>query len=137
MNAPKERRRPRPSDRFAGAEHTLDLAAALRALRGEAQSGTQGHRQITLLHHGPLRLVLFAFAAGGRMAKHRVAGWITIHALRGSLHVHTPHAEYALKAGDILALAPDVQHDVKAVDEADMLLGIYPEAPMGSAALAP
>jgi len=137
MNAPEERRRPRPSDRFAGAEHAVDMPVALRALRAEAQSGVNGHQQITLLHHGPVRLVLFAFEAGGRIREHRAPGWITIHVLRGSLHVRTPDAHHALNEGQILALAPDVPHDVDATEETDMLLGVYPETPMGSAAPAP
>ena len=136
MSASEERRRPRPSDRFAGTEHALDLPASLRALRAEARSGANGHQQITLLHHGPVRLVLFAFEAGGRIPEHRTSGWITIHVLRGSLHVRTSDAHHVLREGQILALAPDVPHDVDATEEADMLLGVYPETPMGSAASA-
>ena len=134
MSASDARRRPRPSDRFAGSERALDLPAALRALRAEGPTGANGHRQITLLHRGPVRLVLFAFDAGGRMPEHRAPGWITIHVLRGSLQVQTPDARHVLRAGEILSLAPDVPHDVDATDEADMLLGVYPETPMGSAA---
>ena len=134
MPESRPRRRPHPSGRLAGAEHALDLSAALRALRSEAGSASgSGHRQITLLHHGPVRLVLFAFEKGGRMPEHRAPGWITIHVLRGSLRMRTPDAQHELGAGQLLALAPDMAHDVEAVEESDMLLGIYPEAPVGSA----
>jgi quercetin dioxygenase-like cupin family protein len=135
MSAPKGRRRPHPSDRFAGVEHVLDLPAALRALRAEPRTGTSRHRQITLLHHGPVRVVLFAFDAGGRLPEHRVPGWITIHVLRGALQVQTAGGRHELRAGQLLALAPDVPHDVDATEESDMVLGIYPESPMGSAAV--
>ena len=134
MTSPDVRRRPRPSDRFAGTEHALDVREALRALRAEAGEGANGHRQITLVHRGPVRLVLFAFAAGGRMPEHRAPGWVTIHVLRGALRVRTPDAQHALGEGQILALAPGVPHDVDASEEADMLLGVYPEAPVNSAA---
>ncbi len=134
MSSAESRRRPHPADRFAGAEHALDLPAALRALRAEARTGTNGHRQIALLHHGPVRLVLFAFDAGGHMPEHRAPGWITIHVLRGSLTVQTAEARHALAAGQVLSLAPGVAHDVDATEEADMLLGVYPESPVGSAA---
>ena len=137
MEAPNERRRQRPSDRFAGAEHALDVRATLRALRAEPSQGGSGHRQITLLHEGPVRLVLFAFSAGGRMPEHSAPGWVTIQVLRGSLRVQTPEKLHALEEGQILALAPDVPHDVHADAEADMLLGVYPEAPVNSAAAAP
>jgi quercetin dioxygenase-like cupin family protein len=71
------------------------------------------------------------------MPQHRVPGWITIHVLRGSLRVRTPDANHVLGEGHVLALAPDVPHDVDATEEADMLMGVYPEAPMGSAVSAP
>jgi len=134
MSAAEERLRPHPSDRFAGTEHELDLPGALRALRAETKSGANGHRQITLLHHGPVRLLLFAFDEGGRMPQHRAPGWVTIHVLRGLLRVRTPEGEHVIQEGQILALAPDIPHDVDAVDDSDMLLGVYPEAPTGSAA---
>jgi quercetin dioxygenase-like cupin family protein len=134
MSAPEERLRPHPSDRFAGAEHVLDLPAAIRALRAETRSGANGHRQITLLHHGPVRLLLFAFDEGGRIPQHQAPGWVTIHVLRGVLRVQTPDRRYVLNEGELLSLAPNVAHDVDAVDVSDMLLGVYPEAPTGSAA---
>lgn len=134
MSAADERLRPPPSDRFAGAEHELDLPAALRALRAETRSGANGHRQITLLHHGPVRLILFAFDEGGRIPRHSAAGWVTIHVLHGVLRVRTPEGEHVLNEGQILALAPNIAHDVDAVAESEMLLGVYPEAPTGSAA---
>ncbi|HMA25692.1 MAG: cupin domain-containing protein [Gemmatimonas sp.] len=134
MSAAEERLRPHPSDRFAGAEHQLDLPAAIRALRAENRPGANGHRQITLLHHGPVRLILFTFDEGGRIPQHQAPGWVTIHVLRGVLRVQTPDGEHVLNEGQLLALAPEVPHDVDAVDESDMLLGVYPEAPTGSAA---
>jgi quercetin dioxygenase-like cupin family protein len=137
MTTPDARRRPRPSDRFAGSEHALDVREALRALRAEAAPGANGHRQITLLHQGPVRLVLFAFAAGGRLPEHRAPGWVTIQVLRGALRVQTPTAQHALREGQILTLAPDVPHAVDASEEADMLLGVYPETPVNSAAASP
>ena len=122
----EDRLRPHPSDRFAGAEHLLDLPASLRALRAEAFNGANGHRQIALMHQGPVRLVLFAFEAGGRIPQHSAPGWVTIHALRGALTVRTPDALHVLNEDMLLSLAPDLLHDVEATQEADMLLGIYP-----------
>ena len=134
MTTPEARRRPHPSDRFAGTEHALDVRAALAALHAEAAPGANGHRQITLLHEGPVRLVLFAFATGGRMPRHSAPGWVTIQVLRGTLRVRTPDALHELTEGQILALAPNVSHDVDSAGEADMLLGVYPETPVNSAA---
>ncbi|MEP6622646.1 MAG: AraC family ligand binding domain-containing protein [bacterium] len=129
MPVPEERLRPHPTERFAGAEHLLDLDAALRALRAEAWPSVSGHRQIALMHHGPVRLVLFAFHPGGCIKEHSAPGWVTIHALHGTLQVRTQDAVHRLTDGMLLSLAPGAPHDVEAMDEADMLLGVYPEAP--------
>jgi len=137
MAAPEERLRRRPSDRFAGAEHRFDLTAALDALRREPRPASKGHRQITLQHHGPVRLVLFAFEAGGSMREHQAPGWTTIHVLRGALRVRTPGESYTLTTGQLLALDPDVPHDVDATEETDMLLGVYPPTPVNAEATAP
>jgi len=126
MTAPEPRLRPHPSDRFAGVEHVLDLPASLRALRAEAFPSANGHRQIALMHQGPVRLVLFAFEKGGRMPQHSAPGWVTIHVLRGGLTVRTPEEIHLLSEGMLLSLAPDMLHDLEATEETDMLLGIYP-----------
>lgn len=136
MTAPEERLRQHPADRLAGAERAIDLTAALRALRAEPRASGNGHRQIALAHHGPMRLVLFAFDAGGRLPEHTAPGWVTIHVLRGALKVRTPNGVHELREGQILALAPDVPHDVDAGAEADMLLGLYPSGLPGSGAAA-
>ena len=107
------------------------VSAALRELRAEEWPSVQGHRQIALMHHGPLRLVLFAFHAGGRIKQHSAPGWVTIHCLHGALLVRTDTEVHRLTEGMMLSLAPGAPHDVEAVDEADMLLGIYPEATQG------
>lgn len=133
MSAAEERLRPRPASRMAGAEHTLDLRAELQALRAEPRS-TDGHRQIALIHRGPVRLVLYAFEAGGRIPQHHAPGWVTIHVLRGTLRVEAPDREHVLTEGQLLLLAPNVPHDVDATTESDMLLGVYPEGPTGSGA---
>jgi quercetin dioxygenase-like cupin family protein len=137
MAAPTERPRTHPAERFAGAEHVLDLPAALEKLRGEGRRGdttsSKGHRQISLLHHGPVRMVLYAFDADGRLPEHGAPGWVTIHVLRGALEVRTSSARHTLREGQLLALAPDVRHDVHALEAAEMLLGVYPTVPTGTA----
>ncbi len=137
MAASEDRLRPHPSDRFAGEERELDLETSLRSLRAEPHSSANGHRQIALAHHGPVRLVLYAFDAGGHMAEHRAPGFVTIHVLRGAISVRTPTAHHMLTAGRLLTLAPDVAHDVEASEESDMLLGVYLEAPTNASAVEP
>ena len=68
------------------------------------------------------------------MPEHSAPGWVTIHVLRGALDVQTQDTHHVLRAGQLLALAPDVLHDVEATEETDMLLGVYPDGPANAAA---
>jgi len=106
---------------------THTSAAALADLRREPLRGESGHRQIALVHEGPVRLALLAFERGGRMKEHAAPGWVTIQVLRGTLTVRSEGAQHQLTAGNILSLAPRVRHGVEATAEVDMLLGIYPD----------
>jgi len=110
------------SARLAGPEHLLDLDAALAALRREPHAAKDS--QITVFHHGPLRLVLFAFEAGGHLREHHVPGVVVMRALKGTLRVRTPLDTYELLQGKILVLDPDVPHEVEARESADMLLSV-------------
>ncbi|HEY7234164.1 MAG TPA: cupin domain-containing protein [Gemmatimonadaceae bacterium] len=124
MSLPNDRLRPPPSERFAGPEHRLELDAALEALRSEPHDGKDRHRQITVFRKGPLRLVLFAFEAGGSLASHRAPGYIVIHVLRGRIRVQTLNQSYELATNQILMLDPEVVHDVQADEQTDMLLTV-------------
>jgi quercetin dioxygenase-like cupin family protein len=129
MTAPDSRLRPPPAERFAGLEHHIDLNTVLRRLRSEASPVRGGHRQETVYHRGAVRLMLFAFDAGGRLASHQAPGLVTIQALRGTLHVATGTARYDLEPLQVLVLDPGVEHDVEARTEADMLLTVDLDPP--------
>lgn len=135
MSPEEHRTRPAPAERLAGPEHHLHLEQALAFLRQEPQVPRDGHRQMTLLHRAAVRLVLFAFDAGGKLPQHSAPGVVTIHLLRGSMRVRTSRESYELRAGDLLALEQDVPHDVEALEDSDMLLGVHPESPANSSAL--
>ena len=124
MSSPKDRLRPPPSERFAGPEHHIDLTAALESLRVEHHDSTERHRQITVFHKGPLRMVLFAFDAGAGLPSHRAPGFVVIHTLRGRITVETLNDTHDLAAGQLVMLDPEVVHDVTAVESSDMLLTI-------------
>ena len=124
MSSPNDRLRPPPSERFAGPEHRIDLTAALESLRVEHHESTERHRQITVFHKGPLRMVLFAFEAGAGLPSHRAPGFVVIHTLRGRITVKTLNDSQDLAAGQLVTLDPEVVHDVTAVESSDMLLTI-------------
>lgn len=124
MNQSDERLRPHPSTRLAGPAVPLNLPDLARALQAEPHPGRDGHRQAGLVHRGPLRLLLFAFEAGGSLPEHQAPGHVVIHCLRGELAVEAAAARHHLGAGEALVLDPAVPHAVEALAESDMLLTV-------------
>lgn len=128
IGQPAGRLRPAPAQRFAGAEHVYDLGEVARRLRAEPRPATDGHRQMTIAHHGSVALVIFDFEAGGRLVDHVADGLVTIHALSGRIRVRTADGEHVLPAGSLLVLAPGVAHDLHADEPSEMLLTVHLEA---------
>lgn len=69
-----------------------------------------GRSARTLVKEGPLRLTIVAIGPGGTLPAHRTGGPITIHVLEGEIVVTALEREYQLGAGDVLVLAPGVEH---------------------------
>lgn len=125
----EDRLRPPPAARLAGASQHLDLVAALQRLRAEPHLDTNGWRTVTLVHRDTLRVVLMAFDAGARMPEHDAPGPVTLQVLRGRLRIGTPDGAVELVPGQLLALETALVHDVEALEESDLLLGVHPLAP--------
>ena len=125
-----DRRREHPDVRFAAERHEFDLRAVARELAAEQATAVRGHRQQTLYRHGRHTVALFAFDPGGSMPPHTAAGAVTINVLQGRLRVRTRGGEHDLPAGNLLVLAPGVQHDVSAAEEPSvMLLQVHLDEP--------
>jgi len=118
------RLREAPADRLRGAEHLIVLSDAVVTLRAEARETIQGHRQIALLHGPTLRLVLFAFDAGGQLSIPDAPGPLTLQGLSGSFRVRTSEEMYELRSGYLLLFDAGVSVDIEAIGEADLLLSI-------------
>jgi quercetin dioxygenase-like cupin family protein len=119
-------RRP-PKERFAGTEHVYDLAEIARQLRMEPHPAKDGHRQITIAHHGPVALVVFDFEADGWLLDHVADGLVTIHTLAGQVEVKTAAGDHQLPAGTLLVLAPGEAHDLHASLPSQVLLTVHLE----------
>ncbi|MFP4598418.1 MAG: cupin domain-containing protein [Persicimonas sp.] len=121
----QERLRPHPALRFAEPERKLDLADCFEDLLDEPHDATEGHRQITIARHGSQTLTLFHFTEGSRLPEHKVDGAVTIHVLDGELEVETDEEVHRLGEGQLLMLAPGIEHDVRAQEESRMLLTVH------------
>jgi quercetin dioxygenase-like cupin family protein len=102
----------------------FDLAGEVEALRGES-AWRQGDRNAkTFLREAGLRVVLTALKAGALVKEHRVPGPATVAALSGRLALRLPDQTVELAAGQLLALPPDLPHDVEALEESAFLVTI-------------
>ncbi len=119
-----DRLRTPPRERLAGLVQHVNLGEAAATLRAEPHAAVSGHRQLALVRHGPLSLILFAFDADGSLKEHRTEGEVTIHVLRGRLAVTVDDDEFTLGGGELLSLAPGQPHAVRALEASDMLLSI-------------
>lgn len=119
------RLRPHPDERFHVPQLDFDLHQVAAALRAEAAKGNSGHRQETLYHRGGMTVALFLFAAHAQMRQHRAKGVVVIQVCRGHLRISAEGKVHELAAGRLLILAPNVEHDVVAQEETEMLLTVY------------
>lgn len=119
------RLRPHPTVRFAPPERKIDLDRCYDELIEEHHNAVDGHRQITIAHNDAMTLTFFHFEEGGCMPEHVVDGAVTIYVLDGYLEVETDEEIHHLEDDQLLILAPNVEHDVRAVEDSRMLLTVY------------
>ncbi len=111
-------------ERLAGLVQQFTLSTVAADLRAEPHPPVSGHRQLALVRHGPLSLILFAFDADGVIPEHRTEGEVVMHVLRGRLVVTVDGDDLELSDGAMLSLAPGQPHAVRAIEASDMLLTI-------------
>lgn len=83
-----------------------------------------GRNARTLVKEGPLRVTLVAVAPGGHVPEHHADGPVTMQVVDGRLRIRAGGAEHELTAGDLLALAPGVLHEVRSDEGGAFLLTI-------------
>jgi len=81
-------------------------------------------RTAALFKARDLEVIRLVLSAGKSVPPHKVPGDITIHCLEGSLRIDVDGAASLLNAGELLFLAGDVVHGVKAISDASALVTI-------------
>ena len=76
----------------------------------------------TLIKEGPLRLTLMGIAAGGVLPTHSADAHVTVHLLEGEVTFAARGREYPLHTGDVLVLAPGVEHAARSTTGCVFLL---------------
>ena len=81
-----------------------------------------GRSARTLVKEGELRLTLIELAAGGNLPAHHTEGPVSIHVLKGDATFAAGGRDYSLETGDLLVVAPGVEHAAKSRSGALLLL---------------
>ena len=99
----------------------LDQAARTIDATLLAQHGRSAR---TLVKEGPLRLTLMALGPGGSLSPHSTQDPISIHVVEGDVTFVALGCEYVLACGDVLVLAPGVEHTAASRHGAVFLLTV-------------
>lgn len=86
--------------------------------------GLAGAKTTALFKSEDLSVLRFVLAAGQELPAHQVPGEITIHCLEGSMEVTCNGTPKTLHAGEMLFLARQTVHAVKALQAASALVTI-------------
>jgi len=118
------RLRQHPQERFAALQLRVDLDTVISTLRSEPQAGERGHRQETLYRHSGYTIALFAFDRFTGLPAHKANGIVNIHVLRGCMKITAAEQVHELRAGQMLILAPGMEHSVAAEEEGEILVSV-------------
>ena len=83
-----------------------------------------GRTARTVVKEGPLRLTIMGIAAGGVLPAHSTDAHVTIHLLEGEVTFTARGREYPLHSGDVLVLAPGVEHEARSAQGGVFLLTV-------------
>ena len=78
----------------------------------------------TLVKEGPLRVLVVALDAGGKLEEHAVDGPFSVQCLMGRVTAHVAGNNKELMTGDLLVVDTGVTHDIEAKDAAALLITI-------------
>jgi len=106
----------------AGTGKTISLIA-------ETQFAENGIVSRTVFRSEHCRVVLFGFAAGQELSEHTSTQHALVQILSGTCDFTVAGERHALKAGDLLYLAPNQPHAVGATQPFSMLLTLTAAAP--------
>ena len=88
----------------------------------DAVSGHAPPETHTLVRSDALEVAILGLTAGRHIARHQIAGELTLHCLRGEVRIELDPESVTLGAGMLLYLAGGVPHAVLALRDSELLL---------------
>ena len=93
-----------------------------------------GRSARTLVKQGPLRITIIAIAPGGDMEPHSAPGPVSMQVVEGEIIFAALGREYVARTGEILVMAPDVEHSVRSETGGVFLLTVVHSGAEGEGA---
>ena len=100
----------------------VNIPDSINQIKSEKAWLNSDRNALTLLHSGPLRLVLVALKEGAEMSPHSVEGASFIQIISGRVWVETLEKSLSLDTGEGLAIAPDIPRSIFSEEESVLLL---------------
>ena len=101
-----------------------DLGKLAAQMTAEREHHAVEHRAYTLRKAPGLRQVLLSIRRDGLLPDHQTNGEVAIQVLSGEVGVEVQGAEYVLRAGALLNLAPSLPHSLRGRQDSTVLLTI-------------
>lgn len=101
----------------------LDLVTIAKQLRHEA-TWSDGRNSRTLLKHGDFRMVLMVLRTGARLHRHHARGTVLIQVLGGHIRARVLDEVIEAPAGHALSFDPNLEHEIEAVEQSEILITI-------------
>lgn len=121
---PSDRPREAPAERLAPAFGSFNLREAAHELENEPRPAAHGHRQKVLARHGGATVAVYLFDQGAELKPHAAGGTVIIQCIEGHLALTADGEPHTLHPGELLVMAPNVRHGVRAVERSIMLLTV-------------
>ena len=110
-------------DRIVSAPFVFtDIENARRQIMEEEAWKKNDRNGITLFKGEGQTIVLSAFHAGAEVAANEIKGTVAIQVLEGNLTFYLGGEIFELKAGNLVALLPNLAHGFKATDDSLVLI---------------
>ena len=118
---------PREDRVLCGPAVTFAIAKEIDVLKHEPEwiSGTRN--SVTVVKTTNLSIVLTAIKKGGTLCGHALEGPFTLQVLSGGVQFGVAGETRTLAAGTLIALDKAVPHDIRALEESELLLTIVRE----------
>ena len=100
----------------------LNLKREIAALWPHVDETGMGHMAKTLVRQPTLRVSLMVLRRGSVIREHRADAAITLQTLSGRVALSFGDGKVELAAGEIIAAAPRICHDVEALEDSAVLL---------------